>query len=79
MHDDLLRRETSADSTSPARLPHDTQNAKSPDHLTMIGAFLNKCLTMTRAALRYSPWRDPGHPTKPETTNPPASLETGGF
>ena len=41
------------------------QTAKSPDHLTMIGAFLNKCLTMIRAALRYSPWGDPWNDETP--------------
>ena len=39
-------------------------DAKSPDHRTMIGAFLKKCLTMIRAALRYSPW---GNPQNDET------------
>jgi len=40
-------------------------HAKSPDHLTMLGAFLNKCLTMIRAALRYSPWGDPWNDETP--------------
>jgi hypothetical protein len=48
------------------------RNAKSPDHLAMIGAFLYKCLRMTgpatrRSASRYSPWGDPQNDETPAT------------